>query len=344
MTARRSARRRTLMWILLILLTAGALLLALGYRMMIAVKPSVTRPTLSADTRREIDALEGRLMAHVEMLGRTIGERHLGRPQALRAATEYIRQVWGDQGLAVTEERFEVGGQPCLNLVTQIPGGQQSDEHLVVGAHYDSVYGSPGANDNGTGVAALLEMSRQLRDHPLARTVRLVAFVNEEPPYFLTNEMGSRVHARRAHQRGERILGMLSLETIGYYSGARGTQHYPAPFGRLYPDIGNFLAVVGNLASRRLVVDFMTQFMSATDFPIEGVATFEGVPGINWSDHSSFWTEGYPALMLTDTAPFRYAEYHTAQDVPERVTRREFARAAHGIIHAVRRLAGSPGT
>jgi hypothetical protein len=328
------------MWILLVFLVACALLVALGYRMMIAVKPSVARPILGADTQQEIVALEGRLMAHVELLGRTIGERHLGRPRALQKAAEYIRQVWGDQGLAVTEERFEVGGQPCLNLITQLPGHQQSGELLVVGAHYDSVYGSPGANDNGTGVAALLEMSRQLRDHPLARTVRLVAFVNEEPPYFLTDEMGSRVYARGARRRGERILGMLSLETIGYYSGAHGSQHYPAPFGMLYPDTGNFLAVVGNLASRRLVVDFMTQFMSATDFPVEGVATFEGVPGINWSDHSSFWAEGYPAIMLTDTAPFRYAEYHTAQDLPERVTRREFARAAHGIVEAVRRLAG----
>jgi hypothetical protein len=329
------------MWILLVLLAACTLLLALGYRTMIAIKPSVTRPILTGDAQQEIEALEGRLMAHVQTLGRTIGERHLARPQALRAAAEYIRQVWADQGLAVAEERFEVGGQPCVNLVTQIQGRQRSDEILVVGAHYDSVYGSPGANDNGTGVAVLLEMSRQLRALPLARTVRLVAFVNEEPPYFLTDEMGSRVHACAARQRGERILGMVSLETIGYYSDTRGSQGYPPPLGRLYPDTGNFLAVVGNLASRPLVVDFMTQFMSATDFPVEGVATFEWVPGINWSDHWSFWSEGYPAIMLTDTAPFRYPEYHTALDLPEHVTRREFARAAHGIIQAIRRLASS---
>jgi hypothetical protein len=328
------------MWILLVLLAACTLLLAVGYRTMIAVKPSVTRPAMSADARREIEALEARLMAHVQLLGRRIGERHLARPQALRAAAEYIREVWAEQGLAVAEERFEVGGQPCLNLVTQIPGRQRSEEILVVGAHYDSVYGSPGANDNGTGVAALLEMPRRLRELPLARTVRFVAFVNEEPPYFLTDEMGSRVHARGARQRGERIFGMVSLETIGYYSSTRGSQRYPPPFGLLYPETGNFLTVVGNLASRRLVVDFMTRFMSATDFPVEGVATFEWVPGVNWSDHWSFWCEGYPAIMLTDTAPFRYPEYHTALDLPEQVTPREFARAAHGIILAIRRLAG----
>ena len=327
------------MWILLVLLAAVLLLLVFGYRTMIAVKPPVARPILGPDDRREIEVLEARLMAHVQMLGRTIGERHLGRPEALGAAAEYIRQAWTAQGLAVTEEPFTVGGQPCLNLVTQITGRQPSGEILVVGAHYDTVPGSPGANDNGTGVAALLEMSRQLRDLPLARTVRLVAFVNEEPPNFLTDEMGSRVHARGARRRGERIVGMVSLETIGYYSGARGSQRYPPPFGLLYPDTGNFLTVVGNLASRPLVVDFMTQFMSATDFPVEGVAAFEWVPGVNWSDHWSFWSEGYPAIMLTDTAPFRYPEYHTALDLPEQVTPHVFARAAHGIIQAVRRLA-----
>jgi len=328
------------MGILLALLAAVALLLALGYWTMIAVKPSVTRPQLGAAERREIEALEGRLLAHVEMLGRTIGERTLDRPHALQAAVAYIQRVWGEQGLAVKEEVYEVGGRPCANLVAELRGSRDPDRIILVGAHYDSPPGSPGANDNGTGVAILLEMSRTLRQQPLPRTVRFVAFVNEEPPYFLTEAMGSRVHARGARQRGERIEAMLALETLGYYSEAEGSQQYPPPFGAFYPGTGNFVAVVANLASRRLVVEFMTQFMTASDFPIEGVATFEGVPGINWSDHSSFWTEGYPAIMLTDTAPFRYPEYHSAQDVPERVTRREFARAAHGIIQTVRRMAG----
>jgi len=328
------------MGIFLILLAALALLLALGYRTMIALKPSVTRPQLGAAERREIETLEGRLLAHVEMMGRTIGERTLDRPQALQAAATYIQHIWGEQGFAVREEVYEVGARPCANLVAELRGSRDPERTILVGAHYDSPPGSPGANDNATGVAILLEMSRTLRQEAPPVTVRFVAFVNEEPPYFLTESMGSRVHARGARQRGERIEAMLALETLGYYSDTEGSQHYPSPFGAFYPRTGNFVAVVGNFASRPLVVDFMTRFMSATDFPIEGVATFEGVPGISWSDHSSFWTEGYPALMLTDTAPFRYPEYHTAQDVPERLARREFARAAHGIIQAVRRMAG----
>jgi Zn-dependent M28 family amino/carboxypeptidase len=212
-------------------------------------------------------------------------------------------------------------------------------EVILVGAHYDTAPGTPGANDNGSGVALLLEMGRLLKEARPARTLRLVAFANEEPPHFFTEDMGSRVHARRARGRGEDIVAMLSLETIGYYSDTPGTQAYPVPFGLLYPSAGNFLAVVGNLPSRPLVIAFLQAFMEATDLPVEGVATFELIPGINWSDHWSFWKEGYPALMLTDTAPFRYPQYHTAEDTPDRLTAPAFARAGHGIIRAVRRLA-----
>ncbi len=321
----------------------GLVLLGLaGYRLMIGLKPNVARPARGEARRREIADLQDRLMPHVRVLGGRIGERHLGRPEALGAAAEYIQRSWSEQGFTVREERFAVEGRPCANLVVEHRGSARPDELLLVGAHYDSVLGSPGANDNGTGVAVLLELSRALREHAVPRTVRFVAFVNEEPPYFQTEAMGSRVHARAARQRGEKIAAMISLETLGYYASRPGSQQYPAPFGLFYPDTGNFLAVVGNLASRRLVVDFLRHFMAESDFPVEGVATFEAIPGINWSDHWAFWQEGYPALMLTDTAPFRYPAYHTAADLPDRINAPEFARAAHGIIQAMARLAAAP--
>ncbi len=330
------------MWVLLAILLALVLLPFIGYRVMIDIKPRVSRPTMQEPARAEIQALERRLMDHVRHLGSSIGERNLSRPQALRAAAEYIRQVWSIQGFVVSEESYEVAGQPCVNLVAELKGSDRAGDLVVVGAHYDSVVGTPGANDNGTGVALLLEMSRALKQESLSRTIRFVAFVNEEPPYFFTEQMGSRVHARHARRRGENIVVMLSLETLGYYVNARGTQSYPPPFGFLYPSTGNFLMVVGNLPSRGLAVKFLHHFMSVSDFPVEAVATVEWIPGINWSDHWSFWKEGYPALMLTDTAPFRYAEYHSSRDLPEKINGPEFARAAHGILHAVRRLADSP--
>jgi Peptidase family M28 len=331
------------MWFWLGILLALGLLSVTGYFVMIDVKPNAPRPEISQESRVEIAALERRLMQHVRVLGASIGERNLYRPRALRAAADYIRQVWTEQGHAVRQEDFEVAGQPCANLVVEQEGSRQAGAIVLVGAHYDSVLGSPGANDNATGVALLLEMSGVLKREAFSRTVRFVAFVNEEPPYFLTEQMGSRVHARQARRRGDDIVAMLSLETLGHYSQASGTQQYPFPFGAFYPVTGHFLAVVGNLRSRGLVVDFLRRFMSASDFPVEGIATFEWIPGINWSDHWSFWKEGYPALMLTDTAPFRYPEYHTTRDLPDRINGPEFARAAYGIIHAVRRLAEATG-
>jgi hypothetical protein len=322
---------------------AGLVILAIaGYLVMIDVKPTVARPVPDPADRAEIQALEHRLMEHVRILGETIGERNLHRPRALRAAADYIRQAWKTQGFEVGEERFEIMGQTCLNLMVERRGSTRPETLVLAGAHYDSVFGSPGANDNGTGVAVLLEMSRAARREASSRTLRFVAFVNEEPPFFRTDSMGSRRHARGARQRGEQIAAMFSLETLGYYSSAAGSQHYPFPFGAFYPRIGNFLAVVGNLRSRGVAVEFLRRFMAESDFPVEGIATFEWIPGIDWSDHSSFWEEGYPALMLTDTAPFRYPEYHSLRDLPEKINRSEFARAAHGIIQAVRRMADAP--
>jgi len=327
------------MWILLAGLALLGVLSLLAYRIMIDVKPRLSRTVTDWSHQPEIEALQVRLMEHVRVLGLTIGERHLGRQQALQAAADYVRKTWIRYGLLVSEERFEVGGQPVVNLIVEQTGSAKPEEIVLVGAHYDSAPGTPGANDNGTGVALLLEMARVLRYETFQRTIRYVAFVNEEPPYFFSEQMGSRVHARGARQRGENIVAMISLETIGYYSAIARTQRYPFPFGLFYPHTGDFLTVVGNLRSRGLVVDFLRHFMTATDFPVEGAATFEWIPGINWSDHWSFWKEGYPALMLTDTAPFRYPHYHRAHDLPDQVVAPEFARAAHGIMAAVRGLA-----
>jgi hypothetical protein len=329
-----------------LLILGAALVLAItAYLVMIDVKPRVRRPTPGPEARREVRRLEGAMRRHVGVLAQKIGERNLEGPQALDAAARYIAQVWTQQGLQVSDEAFAVGGRTVRNIIVERRGVRDPAAIVLVGAHYDTAPGTPGANDNATGVALLLEMSRALGGSPLPHTVRYVAFVNEEPPYFSTGDMGSRVHARRARERGERIVAMLSLETLGYYTQEPGTQAYPFPFDLLYPSTGNFLTVVGNLASRRLVVDFLRHFATASDFPVEGAATFEWIPGIAWSDHGSFWAEGYPAIMLTDTAPFRYPQYHGPGDLPDRIAWPEFARAADGIIRAVGALAtGGPGS
>lgn len=281
------------------------------------------------------------LRRHVEKLGGEIGERNLFRPQALAAAAAYITQIWRAQGYEVIRHEYELRGQRAANLEVRRTGTTRAREILLVGAHYDSVYGSPGANDNGTGVAALLELSQALTARELRRTVRFVAFVNEEPPFFKTAEMGSRVYAERAHARGDDIKAMLCLETIGYYRDEPDSQHYPALFNLFYPDTANFVGFVSNFGSRGLLKRAVAAFRAGSDFPLEYVSTFGFVPGVDWSDHWSFWRQGTPAVMVTDTALYRYPYYHTASDTPDKVHYPGLTRVVEGLLAVILALADS---
>jgi Zn-dependent M28 family amino/carboxypeptidase len=197
----------------------------------------------------------------------------------------------------------------------------------------------PGADDNASGVACMLEVARALARAPLACRVRAVAFVNEEPPHYETDEMGSRVYARMARERNDPIEAMISLECLGSYADEPGSQRYPPIFSLFYPDRGNFVGVVGNIANRALVVETTRLMRAATDVPVECAATWEGFTGVAWSDHASFWREGYRAVMLTDTALFRSRRYHTAADTADSLDYPRFARVTAGVIAMVRGLA-----
>jgi hypothetical protein len=296
------------------------------------------RAALEPLTERE-QALREELRAHVAMLAGTIGERNMLRPAQLAAAAAYIRQTFEQMGYAPREQRFAVEGLEVANIEVELRGASRPEEIVVIGAHYDSVFGSPGANDNASGVAALLALARQARATPPARTLRFVAFVNEEPPNFQRRGMGSRHYARAARQRGDRIVAMASLETIGCYADAPGSQSYPVPFSFLYPTTGNFIGFVGNLGSRWLVHEMIGVFRKTTKFPSEGVAAPALIPGIAWSDQWSFWEEGYPGVMVTDTALFRYPQYHTRLDTPEILDYDRLARVVAGLGRVVAHLA-----
>ncbi len=292
-------------------------------------------PPLSAEEGER----RGRLEGHVRALAGRIGERNVFQPAHLAAAAHYLEDQLAGYGHAVTREDFRTGELVVRNLVVERRGSAKSEEIVVVGAHYDSVMGSPGANDNASGASALLEIARALVQQQPARTVRCVFFVNEEPPFYLTGEMGSLVHARGARQRGENVVAMLSIETIGYYTNAKGSQHYPFPFGLLYPSTGDFVGFVGNLGSRALVRKAVASFRGSTAFPSEGVAAPGSIPGIGWSDHWSFWQQGYPAVMVTDTALFRYGPYHTGDDTPDKVGYDRLAAVVAGLRRVVTDLA-----
>jgi hypothetical protein len=285
-------------------------------------------------------AIRGQLKSHVVTLAGTIGERNMFRYQALTASANYISQTLQGMGYTVREQVFPVEGIEVRNLEAELQGTSHPEEIILVGAHYDSVLGSPGANDNATGVAALLVLARLAQQQRFARTLRFVAFVNEEPPYFQSAYMGSRVYASESARRGEQITAMLSLETIGYYSDEKGSQSYPFPLNFVYSSPGNFIGFVGNLASRRLVRRIVAAFREHARFPSEAVAAPSIIPGIGWSDHWSFWQEGYPGVMVTDTAPYRYEQYHTPRDTPEIIDYERTARVVEGLGHVVGDLAG----
>ena len=210
---------------------------------------------------------------------------------------------------------------------------------LLIGAHYDSVFGSPGANDNGSGVAAMLALARRFAGKPAQHTLRFVAFVNEEPPYFLTGQMGSFVYAGRCKARGDRISAMISLETIGYFSDAPHSQTYPAPgLGVFYPSVGNFIGFVSNVPSRNLLRRAIALFRKHAKIPSEGAALPAFIPGVSWSDQWSFWQHGYPGIMITDTAPFRYPHYHSATDTPDKLDYDRFALVVSGMEKVIEEL------
>lgn len=338
----RTARGHALGVALVGVLAAALLAGALGVGFMIAMPGESYRgapfPLGAAEER-----LARRVERHVVHLAGKIGERNLWRPQALDAAAVYIRERLEAAGPAVREQTYTVQGRTVRNLEAVLPGGAGDARSVVVGAHYDSVRGSPGANDNATGVAALIEIARLLGEQNLPTQVRLVAFVNEEPPFSYTEHMGSLVYARALAERGERLAGMLSLETIGHYSDEPGSQRYPFPFGLFYPSTGNFVGFVGNLRSAGLVRRAVGSFRRHARFPSEGTAAPGWIMGVGWSDHWSFWQQGYPAIMVTDTAPFRYDEYHTAADRPDVVDFRRLARVVAGLARVVADLAGGDG-
>ena len=285
------------------------------------------------------NSLQHELRAHVEKLAGEIGERNLIWYKNLTTAAEYIEASLTKAGYAVHQHGYEVSGKMSYNLEVEIPGTDRPEEIVVIGAHYDSVTGSPGANDNATGVAAVLALAGRFSGQRMSRTLRFVAFVNEEPPFFQTSSMGSRVYAQASRQRGEKVVAMLSLETIGYYAEKDGSQRYPPPMSLFYPSTGNFIAFVGNVKSGPLVREVIGSFRRYAKFPSEGAAFPGFIPGVGWSDHWAFWKEGYPAVMVTDTAPFRYPAYHSHQDTPEKVKYDQMARVVGGLRKVIADLA-----
>ncbi|MFO0839067.1 MAG: M28 family peptidase [Phycisphaerae bacterium] len=285
-----------------------------------------------------------RLRAHVDRLAGLIGPRHAGNARALEAAVALIERELAANGDSLERQTYPAGAIEAVNLIVERRGVRRPDEIVILGAHYDTVEGTPGADDNASAIAVLIEVARLLHGRAFDRTIRFVAFACEEPPHFYTQTMGSWMYARRCRERNERLIGALVLEMVGYFRDEPGSQALPPEIPRmlrpLFPRRGNFLAAVGNLRSWRLCWRFRTGFKRATALPLFSIVLPAAVHSIRLSDNSSFWDEGYPALMLTDTSFLRNPHYHRASDTPDTLDYERMARVAHGVAGALARLAG----
>lgn len=327
-----SERRAQLAALAIVLAIFAAPVLALLW--MTAVPGRSYAGPLPALTPAQAQLAE-RLRGHVVTIAST--PHNAGHPEALEQAALYLERQLGGMGYAVARQRFD--GGHVRNLEVVIEPADLAAPTLVIGAHYDSAFTAPGANDNASGTAAVVELARSLADlrGKAAVRIRLALFVNEEPPFFQTERMGSLVYADRLKASGERVDAMFSLETIGWFSDRPGSQRYPFPLDMLYPRTGDFVAFVGTIGSRPLVRKTVGAFRAVAQFPSFGGTAPGFVQGIDWSDHWAFARAGFPALMVTDTAPFRYRYYHSKEDTPDKVDYARLSRIVSGLEQVVRR-------
>ena len=326
-------RRALLSFVRIVSAVAGIMALLWWFGVRMPGKNISKAAPLSADEA----ALREELRADVQKLAGEIGERNMWHYPQLNAAADFIEDSFSRAGLQPRQDSYDVHGQACHNIETEIRGSLS--EIILIGAHYDSALGSPGANDNASGVAATLALARRFAGRKTEHTLRFVAFVNEEPPYFLSDEMGSFIYAGRCKARGDKIPVMISLETIGYFSDAPNSQTYPSPgLGIFYPKVGNFIGFVGNVRSRTLLRRVIAAFRKDAKIPSEGAALPSFIPGVSWSDQRSFWRHGYPGIMITDTAPFRYPYYHSDGDTPDKLDYDRFALVVSGMEKVIEDL------
>jgi Zn-dependent M28 family amino/carboxypeptidase len=286
-----------------------------------------------------MSSLAERLRQHVIELASV--PRPPGSPEHARAA-KYIGDHLRQAGFTPSTAECIVAGFPCRNVMTEAEPRDERLPLVIVGAHYDSIPDSPGADDNGSAVAALIELARLIRPAlasgvPRAR-LQLVAYDLEE-----YGMMGSLRHSRQVKEAGLPLRGMISLEMLGYTDSRPGSQGLPPHLRSLYPNVGNFIGVVGNDASLDLLRVVVEGMKRVPGLPVESLAVpgnGEALPPVRLSDHSSFWDDGFPALMVTDTSFFRNPHYHQATDTPETLDYPFLARVTEGVCQAVSQLLG----
>ncbi len=295
---------------------------------------SLTQPLVRARKPGGVDRRVDpkRLEAHVRFLANDLEPRHYVHDN-LEKAREWVHARLVDAGGRVSLQEFEAEGEKYRNVIASF--GPETGERVVVGAHYDVCDELPGADDNASGVAGLVELAVLLGEtNDLPLRVDLVAYTLEEPPWFRSESMGSFVHARSL--AGERVRAQITLEMIGYFADGKGTQAFPSALLKpFYPDRGNFIAVIGKLGQGTLARRVKGAMKGASDLPVRSMNGPAAVPGVDFSDHRSYWAHGIPAVMVTDTAFYRNERYHTERDTPETLDYPRMAKVVEGVYQAV---------
>ena len=324
-------RRRIIKFMLLVVLIIIVLLIGVWFWM---TQPLLSRATPNSE--RTVDP--SRLEAHVRKLSIELGPRDVRHIENLDKVAAYIKNEFSQTGAFVSEQVYRVQGRSYRNVIAHF--GPETEERIIVGAHYDAAGPFPGADDNASGVAGVIELARLLSQQQPPMRVELVAFSLEEPPYFRTTGMGSLVHAKSLRQQNVRVRVMFSLEMIGYFSDAPNSQLFPVGLlSAFYPSKGNFISVVGRLSEGLLVRRTKAAMRNATPLPVYSINAPRFIPGVDLSDQVNYWYSGYDALMITDTAFYRNRNYHTAEDTAEKLDYKRMAMVVEGVYAAVMDLA-----
>ncbi|OGW24312.1 MAG: hypothetical protein A2X59_07905 [Nitrospirae bacterium GWC2_42_7] len=300
-----------------------------------------------------MDKIKLNLTETVRYLAEEIGQRSYRDLGQLNRTADFIEGRFLSYGCAVKRQEYNCSGNTYYNIIAEVKpasetaeylkispplrGGKCNDEGiLVIGAHYDTVIGTKGADDNASGIAGLLELARLTSLKPLKRTVRFVAFTLEEPPFFMTQNMGSYVYAKSLKEEGTKVYGMIALEMLGYYCDQKGCQYYPASFLKLlYPDKGNFIVFVGNISSKSFTSTVEKYFKAVSSFPARSFSGVSFIPGVDFSDHRNFWKFDFPAFMVTDTAFYRNPNYHEVSDTADTLDYDKMAEVVEGLFKAL---------
>lgn len=287
----------------------------------------------------DISILRENLSRHVFKLSQEIGERNYVNYENLNEALSYIKEELTNYGYKVSLHQYQVWNKSYFN-VSAIKRGFFADKRIIVVAHYDSAVTSPGADDNASGVAGVLELARLFASKKTLRSIEFVFFTNEEPPFLFSKDMGSRRWVEEILGKKENVIAVICLEMIGYFKDEYGTQGAPPGIGCFYSRRGNFIMVVSNLRSYKLAKEVTRILRIQSELIVRKfVAPTLLFPAIALSDHSSFWKAGIPAVMITDTAFYRNPNYHKSSDLPQTLDYNKMAQLIKGLYFVLNHLA-----